>query len=194
MNEAPGAPPADRRDRRPLALAILAVGVVAVFVVAGAVSMLTAAQATPPPELRPRVADVVASVDQVGAAWDVGLASGRHVTLDSSVHDVFRPVSGAPMSPPLGALMLADALPPTWVAFSLGGSGQAADECFEIHQPAIVRADRLLFTSGLSVPIGTWRREPQPSPGATLAGACLDRSGKAVDSILGLGFRPVDTP
>ena len=185
----------ERRDgsRLPV-LAILVVGVVAVIVVAGTVSLLTFDRGSAAPELRSRVADAVVSVEQAGAAWDVGLESGHHVTLDSSVRDVFRPVSGPPLSPSVGDLMLADSLPPTWVAFSLGGGGQPGSECFEIHERAVVDGNRLVFTAGLSVPIGTWRRGAAPAQGASLGGACLDRQGRAVDVLLAPGFAPRGSP
>jgi hypothetical protein len=169
-------------------------GVAAAAVVAAvAVALITAGPSPAPREYRPGYVDLVASVEQAGAAWEVQLESGRRVTVDASVRDVLRPVS-PPLSPSVGDLMLADALPPAWVAFSLGGGGPPGDECYEIHQPAVVRGDRLVFTSGLSLPIGVWRRGPVPSPGASFGGACLDREGNAVDEVLAPALRSLDRP
>ena len=176
-------PAAARRDRRSwLALAVTAVIVTAV--VFALTRLITPSR--PATEYRAAAVDVVASVDQAGAAWDVGLESGGHVTLTASVHDVLRPVSGAPLSPGIGDLMLTDSLTaPSWVAFSSGGGGAAGAACYPINQEAVVDGDRILFRSGLSVPVGSWRREQTPSPGVTMAGACLDRQGSAVERILG---------
>ncbi len=176
-------PAAARRDRRRwLALAVTAVIVtVMVFVLARLVT-----PSRPDIEYRAAAVDVVASVEQIGAAWDVGLESGAHAVLTSSVADVLRPVSGSPPSPRVGDLMLTDSVTsPSWVAFSSGGGGAAGVACYPINQEGVVDGDRILFRSGLSVPVGAWRREPAPSPGVTIAGACLDREGSAVERILG---------
>jgi hypothetical protein len=143
----------------------------------------------PSAEYRPAVADVVVSVNQQGAGWDVGLESASRLALTASVRDLLRPVSGAPLSPGVGDLMLTDSLSsPSWVAFSSGGGDLPGDMCFAIHEQAFVVGDRLVFRSGLSVPFGSWRRDPPPSPNEILAaGACLDRQGRAVERLLGLG-------
>jgi len=176
-------PAAAGRDHRPwLALAVSAVIVAVMLVVLVRIS----APSRPGIEYRPAAVDLVASIEQAGAGWDVGLESGPHATLTDSVADVLRPVSGAPLSPRIGDLMLTDSLTaPSWVAFSNGGGGAAGTACYPINQEAVVDGDRILFRSGLSVPLGSWRREPTPSPGVTIAGACLDRQGRAVDRILG---------
>lgn len=166
-----------------------------VVVVAAAVVALVAVVAwvnvprPPSDEYRPTAVDVVISVEQVAEAWDVGLESGTRLLLTASVRDLLRPVSGPPLSPRVGDLMLTDSLSsPSWVAFSSGGSGVPGDGCYAINEQAFVVGDRLVFRSGLSVPFGTWRREPLPSPNEVLAaGACLDRQGRAVERLLGLG-------
>jgi hypothetical protein len=176
-------PAATGRDRRPwLALALTAVIVAAtVFVL---LQVMAPSRSTV--EYRPSTVDVVVPIDQMGAAWDVGLESGAHATLTGSVRDVLRPVSGAPLSPRIGDLMLTDSVTsPSWVAFSSGGGGAARAACYPINQEAVVDGDRILFRSRLSVPVGSWRREPTPSHGVTIAGACLDRQGNAVERILG---------
>src|SRR6478752_5875987 len=147
-------PAATRRDRRPwLALAVTAgIVTVMVFVLARIVT-----PSRPAIEYRAAAVDVVASVDQMGAAWEVGLESGGHVTLTASVRDVLRPVSGAPLSPQIGDLMLTDSLSsPSWVAFSSGGGAAAGAACYPINQEGFVDSDRILFRSGLSVPVGRW--------------------------------------
>jgi len=176
-------PAAAGRDRRPwLALAVTAV--ILIVIVLAFARLVTPSR--PAIEYRPAAVDVVASVDQMGAAWDVGLESGAHAILAGSVADVLRPVSGAPLSPRIGDLMLTDSVTsPSWVAFSSGGGDAAGAACYPINQEAVVDDDRILFRSGLSVPVGSWRREPTPSAGVTIAGACLDRHGSAVERILG---------
>src|SRR6185436_146913 len=138
----------------------------------------------PAVEYRPALVDLVVSVEQQGAAWDVGLESDTRLVLTASVRDLLRPVSGAPLSPRVGDMMLTDSLSsPSWVAFSSGGSGRPGGEkCFAIHEQAFVVLDRLVFRSGLSVPFGSWRDDTPPSPDEILAaGACLDRQGRAVE-------------
>ena len=138
----------------------------------------------PSAEYRPAAVDVVATITQVGSAWDLGLESGGHVLFTRSVRDLLRP--GGNLSPVVGDLMLADSLSTTtWVAFSSGGDDTPGTGCFPIYQEAHVVDDRLVFSSGLSVPIGAWRREPSPSQDVTFAGACLDREGRAVTWTLG---------
>ena len=91
------------------------------------------------------------------------------MALTAAVRDVLRPVSGAPLSPRIGDLMLADlSTAPTWVAFSIGGGGAAGKECYPINEGAVADGGRLVFRSGLSVAIGAWRREPLPSQGLEL--------------------------
>jgi len=168
---------------------VVLAAVVAVIVAFVAVVMWMNAPRPPSVEYRPAVVDVVVSVEQLGAGWDVGLESASRLDLTSSVRDLIRPVSGPPLSPRLGDLMLTDSLSrPSWVAFSSGGSGLPGEGCFAIHEQAFVVGDRIVFRSGLSVPIGSWRRDPPPSPNEVLAdGACLDRQGRAVERLLGLG-------
>jgi hypothetical protein len=176
-------PAAAGRGRHPWrALAVAAVIVAVTLVVLVRIS----APARPSNEYRPAAVDLVASIGQAGASWDVGLESGAHASLTASVRDILRPVSGAPLSPRIGDLMLTDSVTsPSWVAFSSGGGGAAGTACYAINQEAVIDGDRILFRSGLSVPVGSWRREPMPSPGVTIAGACLDRQGNAVERILG---------
>ena len=185
----------DRPRRTRLALVVVA----AAIVVPVAVVVWMSMPRPPSVEYRPAAVDVVASVEQAGSAWDVGLESGAPFILTASVRDLLRPVSGAPLSPRVGDLVLTDSLSsPTWVAFSEGGSGVPGEPCFAIREEAFVAGDRIVFRSGLSVPIGSWRRDPPPTPNEVInAGACLDRQGNAVERLLGLGarhgpIRPVD--
>jgi hypothetical protein len=175
----------DRPRRVWLGLVVVAAVVVALVAV---VAWMNGPR-SPSVEYRPAVVDVVASFEQQGAGWDVGLESGARVVLTASVRDLLRPVSGAPLSPGVGDLMLTDsASSPSWVAFSSGGGDLPGDRCFAIHEQAFVVGDHLVFRSGLSVPVGSWRRDPPPSPNEILgAGACLDRQGRAVERLLGLG-------
>jgi hypothetical protein len=168
-----------------LGLVVVGAGVVALV---AAVAWLIVPR-PPSVEYRPAVVDVVASFEQQGTGWDVGLESAARVVLTASVRDLLRPISGAPLSPRVGDLMLTDSLSsPSWVAFSSGGGDLPGDSCFAIHQQAFVVGDRLVFRSGLSVPIGPWRRDPPPSANEILtAGACLDRQGRAVERLHGLG-------
>jgi hypothetical protein len=153
-----GQPPAAGRNRHPWRALALA----AVLVVGSAIVLVRAGGSSHPSiEYRPSIVDLVASIEQAGAAWDV-------------------------LSPRVGDLMLADSwASPSWVAFSSGGGGAAGEECYPINEGAVAEGGRIVFRSGLSVPIGSWRREPLPSPGVELAGACLDRRGSAVERILG---------
>jgi len=165
--------------------------VVAAAVVVALVAVLAWMNVPRPPsvEYRPAAVDVVVSFENGADGWDVILESGTRFVLTASVRDLLRPVSGAPLSPRVGDLMLTDSpSSPSWVAFSNGGSGLPGKGCYAINEQAFVVGDRLVFHSGLSVPFGTWRREPLPSPNDILAaGACLDRQGRAVERLLGLG-------
>ena len=183
-----GAPDALDRPRRAWLYLVV---VAAAIVVPVAVVIWMSMPRPPSVEYRPSAVDVVVSFEQAGAAWNVGLESGTRFLLTDSVRDLLRPVSGAPLSPRVGDLVMTDSLSsPTWVAFSEGGSGVPGEPCFAIHEEAFVAGDRIVFRSGLSVPIGSWRRDPPPSPNETItAGACLDRQGDAVERLLGLGAR-----
>jgi len=175
----------DRPRRVWLDLVVVAVAVVVLVAVVAWMNV----PRPPSVEYRPAAVDVVVSVEQRGAAWNVGLESGTRFDLTASVRDLLRPVSGAPLSPGVGDLMLTDSLSsPSWVASSSGGSDLPGEGCYAIHEQAFVVGDRLVFRSGLSVPFGTWRRDQPPSPNEILAaGACLDRQGRAVERLLGLG-------
>jgi hypothetical protein len=175
-----------RRSWSGLALAA-AIGVV--LLVAGLA--WTSGPRPPGVEYRPAAVDLVTSFENGEGGWVVALESGALVKLTASVRDLLRPVHGAPLSPSVGDLLLTDSLEsPTWVAFTSGGGGAPGKECYPIQAEAYVFADRLVFRSGLSVSFGPWRREPLPPPATTLPGACLDRQGKAVERLLGLGFQP----
>ena len=147
----------------------------------------------PPPSVpaetfEPAAADVVASVAQVDAGWDLGLRGGGRFLLTDAVRDLLRPSPGGAFSPRVGDLLLTDSLStPSWVAFSAGGGGPPGRECFQVQDRGTVSGDRVVLESGLSVPIGNWRDDPPPQEGATFAGICLDASGRAVEALLGLG-------
>ena len=154
----------------------------------GRPSCALSALSGPRAEYRPVVADVVASVKQAGAAWDVKLRTGRHVLLTAAVDDIRRPGSGGPRSPTVGELLLTDSLArPSWVAISLGGGGDPGEERYEIPERATVTGGRMVFQSGLSFEIGEWRDGPTPAEGSRFASVYLDAAGRAVDDRLPFG-------
>jgi hypothetical protein len=82
------------RSRRPWRWIVVAALVVAVTV---PIVMLVNRPWRPSAEYRPGAVDVVTSITQVGAAWDLGLESGAHVLFTASIRDLLRP--GGNLSP-----------------------------------------------------------------------------------------------
>lgn len=148
----------------------------------------------PSTEYRPTVAGVVVSASFAVDAYDTILDSGAHVAIDPRdaqllVHGLVTGQGGAPVA---GDLLLADpaAMEP-WFAVVTRGFGSVDGPCYQVSQTAFITGDRVVFGSGLSVPLGAWmefdhelvNQRITPAPDRVIdanGGVCLDAAGRAI--------------
>ena len=152
----------------------------------------------PSTEYRPSVAGVVVSATFAVDAFDVVLDSGTHVAIHE--HDAEITVHGLVASqgqPITGDLLLADpAAAKPWFVDVRRGFGSVDGPCFQVSQTAFITGDRVVFGSGLSVPLGSWKEnDPRfrerlitPAPDRVIdanGGVCLDAAGRAIGPGIG---------
>jgi hypothetical protein len=181
----PGAAPTMRQ-------ALVTIAILAALLVGALYWSLTPHR--PSTEYRPSVVGVVVSATFAVDAYDTVMESGAHVLIharDSELmaHGLVAGQGGAPIA---GALLLADpAATEPWFVVVSRGFGSVDGACYQVWQTAFITGDRVVFESGLSVPLGSWKEYDRefpdqpvtPAPDRVIGangGVCLDAAGRAI--------------